>query len=398
MIALVRLSDRRYMEINDTFVNILGYSQQEVINELSNNFELWVDAEEHARVHQEIDRMGTVRNLEVYWRYKSGEIRVGRYSADVIVVEGEKCLLMSWHDITDIKNAEALLRQDKEQLESKVAQRTHELTAMNQELRAVNEELNDMLVTIKKTQEQLVQSEKMASLGSLVAGIAHEVNTPLGISVTAISHLQQLTKDIITTYESNALKAQALADFFADCLEAVEMVTLNLNRAAQLIKSFKQVSTDQSSEVRRIFNVKSYLDEVLLSLRPKLKKTNLMIKISCDEELQIDSIPGVFSQIISNLVMNSLIHAYELGDEGKITITIWKDQERLYMTYADDGRGMEPELLSKIFDPFFTTKRGTGSGLGLYILYNIICQRLAGTIECSSQPGQGTTFTICWPL
>lgn len=184
-----------------------------------------------------------------------------------------------------------------------------------------------------------------------------------------------------------------------NCIEdnqvAVKIILSNLERAALLIKSFKQVSTDLSYESQRVFNIKDYLEEILVSIQPKLKKTKLAVKVRCDDDLVINSYPGAFSQIMTNLIMNTIMHAYEPGESGNILIEVKKDDQEITLLYSDNGRGMEKEVQGKIFDPFFTTRRGSGgTGLGLYIVYNIVNQQFHGSITCNSLPGKGAAFTI----
>jgi len=208
-----------------------------------------------------------------------------------------------------------------------------------------------------------------------------------------------VTKDFVDLYAAGDLKRRDLSNYLADSEEALSIIFSNLERASQLIRSFKQVSADQSSEARRIFNIKQYLNEILLSLHPKIKRTQHKIIVQCDETLQIDSFPGAFGQIITNLIMNSLIHAYDPDQGGKLTITILEDADTVSLIYSDDGKGMSKEVVSQIFNPFFTTNRGMGgTGLGLYILYNLVKQHFNGTIECESQLGKGTKFIISIPV
>jgi len=326
------------------------------------------------------------------WAFVSGQ-----------AVWDEQCVPLrvvgSISDITQRKIAEEALHQVHEQLEIKVERRTKDLLAMNEELQSVNKQLQFTLENLQLTQAQLVHAEKMASLGSLVAGIAHEINTPVGVGVTATSHLQKVTKDFVDLYAAGDLKRRDLSNYLADSEEALSIIFSNLERASQLIRSFKQVSADQSSEARRIFNIKQYLNEILLSLHPKIKRTQHKIIVQCDETLQIDSFPGAFGQIITNLIMNSLIHAYDPDQGGKLTITILEDADTISLIYSDDGKGMSKEVVSQIFNPFFTTNRGMGgTGLGLYILYNLVKQQFNGTIECESQLGKGTKFIIGIPV
>ncbi|RAV20627.1 sensor histidine kinase [Paenibacillus contaminans] len=261
------------------------------------------------------------------------------------------------------------------------------------------EQLQNALETLQTTQKQLVQSEKMVALGGLVAGIAHEINTPLGIGVTAISYMDQRTKDIISLYAQNKMKKSDLDAYLQTADETTSIIMSNLLRASELIRSFKQVSVDQSSEAKRRFKLKSYIEEVLLSLNPRLKKTKLCVTVVCPQgDFEVDGYPGAISQIVTNLVMNSTIHAYEPDQIGTIRIDIQKLEGLLRISYSDDGKGMSAETAGKIFDPFFTTNRGGGgTGLGMNVVYNIVTQTFGGTIRCESELGKGTSFIIDIP-
>ncbi len=398
VIGLVRVADGAFMEVNDAFSSQLGYSPQDVIGRNSQEFSLWARPNEREEIQILYRAAGKVFNKEVLWRRKDGELRTGILSAEVTGIGGEQYILFVWHDISERKLAEEALRHVNEELESKVEVRTQDLLAMNQELSAVNQELEQTVDSLRRTQIQLLQSEKLASLGSLVAGIAHEINTPVGIGVTASSHLQKMTRDFLQLYEAGGMKRQDLVHFLEDAEEASTIVYTNLERASRLIRSFKQVSADQSSEERRRFKVRQYMDEILLSMLPKLKKTAHRIQLNCPEELTIDGYPGAFSQVITNLVMNSLLHAYGGGQAGVISIDIQADGPDIHLRYADDGVGMEAAVVEKIFDPFFTTRRGEGgTGLGMHIIQNIVTQQFGGSIRCNSQPGQGTEFIIRFP-
>jgi signal transduction histidine kinase len=259
-------------------------------------------------------------------------------------------------------------------------------------------ELSQALDNLKATQTKLVESEKMASLGGLVAGVAHEINTPVGISITAASLLADKTTEFYETFKSGQMKRSQLEKFLDTAMQSSSMVLSNLNRAADLIQSFKQVAVDQSSEEQRTFNLKQYLWENLIPLRPKLRTTHHQVEIKGDEAIALNTYPGALSQIITNLVMNSLTHAYSPEDAGHLVFDFKQEAEQIIFEYADDGKGIPKEHLSKIFDPFFTTKRGQGgSGLGLHIVYNLVTQKLNGTIECESQVGVGTKFIIKLP-
>ena len=294
--------------------------------------------------------------------------------------------LLSSQVAISIENAQLYtnLQHFNENLEQLVEQRTTELS----------QALDDLKVTQKK----LVESEKMASLGGLVAGVAHEINTPVGIGITAASMLADKITEFFETYKSGQMKRSQLEKFLDTAMQSSSMVLSNLNRAADLIQSFKQIAVDQSSEEQRTFNLKQYLSEVLISLKPTLRTTHHQVEIKGDEAIVLHSYPGALSQIITNLIMNSLTHAYSLEDAGHLVFDFKQKGEQIIFEYADDGKGIPKENLSKIFDPFFTTKRGQGgSGLGLHIVYNLVTQKLNATIECESQVGVGTKFIIKLP-
>jgi signal transduction histidine kinase len=305
---------------------------------------------------------------------------------EIVFIEGSNL------DISRRKEAEETVRRLNEELEARVAVRTYQLEVANNELK-------ETLGRLRSAQHHLVQSEKMAALGGLVAGVAHEINTPVGIAVTAASHLEQKTRELLLVFNEGAITRGGLADYLGVCLESSGMVLSNLRRAADLIRGFKQVAVDQSSEVRRAFKLGEYIQEVLLSLRPKLKKTKHMVEVRCEKGLVVDSYPGALSQIVTNLVMNSLIHAYGEGEAGHLLLTARAVGDNLELTYSDDGRGISKENLPHIFEPFFTTSRHKGgTGLGLHILFNIVTQTLDGSITCDSEIGKGTVFTIVFPL
>lgn len=294
-------------------------------------------------------------------------------------------------EITERKRAENEVRRLNVELEHLVEERTQQYVK-------ANKSLQESLENLKLTQNQLVQSEKMASLGNLVAGVAHEINTPLGVGVTAASFLEDKTRRFIKSNPESDLPDD-LRKYLEITSEATSMISTNLNRAADLINSFKQVAVDRSSKKRRRFNFGENIKELLTSLKPHIKRTNHIINVNCPEGLIIDNYPGVFSQIFTNLIMNSLIHGFDNIENGEITFNISQDKD-LIIEYIDDGVGMEPETLSKIYDPFFTTKRNTkgGTGLGMHIVYNLIVQSMGGKIECLSKPGEGTKFIIQTPF
>src|SRR5450830_1975995 len=258
---------------------------------------------------------------------------------------------------------------------------------------------NSELTRLKEAHSELVRQEKLASLGRLVAGVAHEINTPLGICVTATSHLVQELKLTREDLDGGQLDEDGLRQFFDIIDQTLRIMTTNTQRAAALVRSFKQVAVDQSSDNIRSFRLKNYLDEVLLSLQPKLKGKPVKVAVQCEPDINMESFPGAVSQIVTNMVVNSLVHGFVEGEPGKIRISVRTAGEMLELDYSDDGMGMDNATLGQLFDPFFTTKRGSGgSGLGAHILYNLVTGPLGGTVKVVSAPGMGLHYKIRFPL
>ncbi len=294
--------------------------------------------------------------------------------------------------INKVQAAEQEIRQLNQSLEQKINERTVALKSSNQDL------LNT-LETLHQYQSQIVETEKMASLGQMVAGVAHEVNTPIGLGVTASTLMQDKLADIQKSFDEKKLTSSQLAKFLTDSKENLGIIYRNLERAASLIRSFKQVAVDQSNENRRQFNMLQLMNEVLLSLRPNLKKTQHEVVIDCDPKLDIDSKPGPVNQILINLIMNSLIHAFEHIEHGTITITVRVELNRCFINYRDNGAGVPEHIKKRIFDPFVTTKRGEGgSGLGMHLVYNLVTQALNGKISLESTLGNGVDIQIDFPV
>ncbi|RZQ53671.1 ATP-binding protein [Pseudoalteromonas phenolica] len=293
------------------------------------------------------------------------------------------------------------LQQQKYELEKQKLTLTEEIDLRRQteqELLTKQKELERYLDELNMAQERLVGSEKMAALGGLVAGITHDINTPVGIGVTATSFLQERLEQIEAAYKDKTLSPKALEEFINDAKQSTSLLTTNLDRASELVASFKQIAVDQASEAVRNINLKQYLAEVIRSLHPKLKKTKHAINIECPEDLQLNLPAGAISQIFTNLIMNSLIHGFEGIDQGEINIEIKNDNEDVVIHYKDNGRGVSQTQLEKLFDPFFTTKRDQGgSGLGTHITLNLVKQTLNGEIEVNSEEGKGLSYLIRFP-
>ena len=259
--------------------------------------------------------------------------------------------------------------------------------------------LTKTLAHLNETQEQLVQSEKMASLGRLVAGVAHEINTPLSIAITANSLVLDDTRDIKDKIGSASLSKSRMDSHIDTVEESLLMSESALDRVRNLLVNFKLVAADQIISEQREINLAKYIDEVMSTLSVEMKKRNITYHCNASDSMRITTIPGVFSQVLSNLVMNSLIHGFDNIQAGDITITLTQAAEQgVAISYSDSGKGMDEHTLKNIFEPFFTTKRGLGSmGLGMNIVYNLVNKQLKGVIEASSEQGVGTLIKITLP-
>ncbi len=331
---------------------------------------------------------------QVYdWRHRrpdgsefDAEVHLTRFGP-----EDSPLLLASLFDVTERKAATAALQRMNEALESRVAERTHDLAASNAELSATVEQL-------RRAQVELVRSERLASLGSLVAGVAHELNTPLGSALLVATTLGDGIEELRRKLESGELKRSTLDTFLEQQAEAQALIVRNARRAAELIGRFKQVAVDQTSEQRRRFDLAEVVDEIIGTLQPRLRKTPHHVVVDIAPGITMDSFPGPLGQVVTNLVMNALLHG--LGDRpGHVRVVAeGRNGEHVALSVSDDGVGIPPEHLSRIFDPFFTTKLGEGgSGLGLHIVYSLVQRSLGGRIDVESIPGGGARFTVVIP-
>lgn len=294
------------------------------------------------------------------------------------------------------------LEQQKDELianQRELRQENENRQYIEDELRKKNSELANSMGNLQLTKDQLVESERMASLGGLVAGITHDVNTPLGVGVTAASFLQERLNNLKTSFEEKSLTTKNMENFINEAEQTANLLLTNLNRASELIASFKQVAVDQTSETEREINLNDYIRDIIKSLKPSFKHNNHEIVVSCPEDLYIRCAPGAIAQIVTNMIVNSLVHGFEDTNDGKITLDVSTDNNTIEMRYRDNGKGLSNDDLDKLFDAFFTTKRGEGgSGLGTHIMYNLVTQSLSGHIEAQSKPGDGLQYTIRFPM
>lgn len=312
-----------------------------------------------------------------HWREE--EVSFVHYAADLIV------RMLEAHDR---QVAEEGLRNFNEVLDERVRHRT--------------QELEEALETLRVAQDELVRSEKLASLGGLVAGVAHEINTPLGVALTSVTHLQDAVDQFGRIYESGKIKRSDLEEFFEVSKETALLVHRNLDRAAHLIRSFRMVAVDQAMEDKRTLMLGQYVGEIVDSLKPTLRKKGVLVTLDCKKDVQIKTVPGDLAHILTNLIMNAAQHAFKgrNAPASKLVRTsVRKRGGYIYIDVADNGIGIAPEIKDKVYEPFFTTARAEGgSGLGLNIVYNTVYQKLRGKIEIEENEGGGTLFKIRFPI
>ena len=268
------------------------------------------------------------------------------------------------------------------------------------ELRTAKEKAESALLELNTAQQNLIDAERLAALGGLVAGVAHEVNNPIGISLTVASSFARRTEMFETDLRSEgALRRSQLEDFVRASRDASQQLVANLHRAGELIQSFKQVAADRSHAERRQFSLSEATDQIIASLRPVLKRAPIELTVDVPEGLLINGYPGSYGQILTNLFLNAVNHAFAGGRSGTISISARaRGHDDIEINFTDNGAGMTPDVQRQAFDPFFTTRRNEGgTGLGLHIVYNIVTQQLGGRMMLESRPGQGTTFRFIMP-
>jgi two-component system autoinducer 2 sensor kinase/phosphatase LuxQ len=300
-------------------------------------------------------------------------------------------VLGSYDEISELKQVQFELQQAKDELEDRVKKRTEDLETSNTKLAQA-------LIELKQAQKHLIESEKMAALGNLVAGVAHEVNTPLGVSVTTASYLSDMVSSLQAEFSAGELGEAAFVQFCTDAKSSSQILLDNLSRASSLIKNFKQVAVDQSHDQPRIVNAYDYVTGILSTLSPVLKNKNVELIVDIDNLIKVTIFPGAFAQIITNMTENAIKHAFIENKHRVFQIQCTQDKKDLTIRFIDNGVGISEYLKGKMFDPFFTTKRNKGgSGLGLSIVYNIVIQQFGGKINCISEVGSGTEFVIELP-
>jgi len=367
--------------VNPAFCRILDFQPEELIG--TQITEYLGDLNILNVCMAEVELHGHCNDQETIFKRKDGSVVHISKNVQAIVDENGNCseILISIRDLTDLH------------------QLNKELEKSKLELEANNKNLEDIISDLRNTQQQLIESEKLASLGGLVAGIAHEINTPLGISVTSATSMHEELDLLQKKFSDHTLKKTELESFFSQANQACTILNTNLHRASDLVRSFKQVAVDQTIDEIRNIDLCEYLDEVLISIGPSFKHSHVDVVSECHEKINFKTHPGALYQIISNLTINSMTHAYNSESIGKIDIKAHQENDNIVIEYSDDGKGISEENLKNIFTPFFTTARGSGgSGLGLSIVYNLVTGTLKGKIKVNSTEGKGTQFKIVLPI
>jgi PAS domain S-box-containing protein len=390
MIVADMSGDGRFIRANDAIVEIFGYPRDELLTYAGKTLMVWKSPENRKQFIAQLHASAHA-HLEAWMRRKDGTEFLANLSARLVEMSGQCYVIWVVENITEYHRIEQEVRELNAHLEARVQLRTGQLSAANAELSTTIEHL-------KIAQGELVRTEKLASLGSLVAGVAHELNTPIGNSVMAVSTMRNALR-LFREESANGLKRSVL-DGFVEAVDTGSTITeRNLARAADLISSFKQVAADQTSSQRRSFKLDEVIREIALTLGPTLRHSVAQLSVDIPPDIEMDSYPGPLGQIVTNLIINATVHAFGGRTQGSITVQAAADKEGVRLRIDDDGVGIPPDLLPRIFDPFVTTRMGSGgTGLGLHIAHNIAVQVLGGTISVSSPGDGGTRFELNIPL
>jgi PAS domain S-box-containing protein len=389
-LALMRQADGVYLDVNRALAYELGASAEEMIDQDSGRMEFYADPAERQKLFDLLARDGHVDDYDVRLQKIDGSIIDCQVHLRILHMD-EPCILSAIIDISALRSAQRKVEELNLSLEQRVVERTRALADANHELESALERL-------QRTHLELVQSEKLAALGSLVAGIAHELNTPIGNSLMVASTLRDLGKDFRQRM-AEGLKRSTLENFVGETESAADILVRNLIVAGELITSFKQVAVDQTSSQRRNFMLREVVREIVVTMQPMFRKTPFVIEEDIPEHIWLDSYPGPFGQVVTNLLGNTLLHAFDGRKRGIVRLTAELDNDFVIFRCTDDGVGISAANLHKIFDPFFTTKLGRqGTGLGLNIVHNIVTGVLGGEINVDSEPDYGTSFTLRMPL
>jgi PAS domain S-box-containing protein len=377
--AMINVKDRnlRYVLMNRYMAGILGVEPSEAIGRTTNDL---------------MSRYGAKKTEEYDQRVLKTKGELGFYEEEYLDSGGH---LRQW-----LVNKLPLLDANGE-IETivTVALDIGERKRSEQEMRKARDSAETALRNLRETQASLIEAEKLAALGRLVAGVAHEVNNPVGISLTVASALERKTANFTAEVERGDLRRSSLNDFLATSRDASSQLVANLNRAAELIQSFKQVAADRNYSDQRAFDLADLTEQVVMSLRPGLRKHNLVLNVECQPNLSMNSYPGPYGQVLTNLFLNAVAHAFPDGRAGVVEIQARASgKDDVEIIFSDNGCGMSLDVRRRAFDPFFTTRRDQGgTGLGLHIVYSIVTNRLGGRLDLDTEPGRGTRIRIMLP-
>lgn len=375
-------------EVNKGFCNLFSFNKSDIIGK---NIFNYIPDNQKERIKAAIERSED-HHYEGEVVLDNGITKYFEVVGAAHSYKGESVRIIGIRDITEKKQSEKLKEEFLKTLENKVEERTRSLNEKN-------DKLTQTLKVLEATQKQLSQKEKMAALGSLVFGISHEVNTPLGICITAASHLASETAKITDLTTDQKLKKSDFKQFLKTTNESSRLITTNLQKTADLIQQFKKISVDSTSENLCQFNLKEHIDLILLAYHEKVFHNGHQFHLDCSPDLILNSYPSSYTQIFTHLIDNTLVHGFSELKNREIFIVIKVIEHKLVIHYSDNGKGIQPGEAGKVFDPFFTTKRNIGyTGLGLHIIANIIALKLSGTIECIRNQEEGVSFLISVPL
>jgi PAS domain S-box-containing protein len=392
-LCLMRMDTGIFVDVNISWLTQFGFTRDEVIGHTTIDLQIWVDLADRAKVLDAIKQTQLLESLEVPNRTKDGRILTTLISGRPLELRGERLFIFSNVDVTHQRQVEQEIRDINQELEMRVRSRTVNLEHANAELAKAMD-------TLMRTKSELVRSEKLAALGSLVAGIAHELNTPIGNAVTVNSTLEDQTLHVQRSLQLGNLRRSAISEYLDNMVSGTNLMTRNLDIARDLVVNFKQVAADQASNQRRRFDLRETLESIIATVTPMFKKTGHTLLCELQDDILMDSYPGPLGQVVTNFVSNAMTHAFEGREGGRMILRTYKiDKTHVEISFADNGTGIEDRNLGRVFDPFFTTKMGKGgSGLGLNIVYNIVTGVLGGKIHLESSLGVGTTFVMRLPL
>lgn len=383
-ITLIDLDSRRYLDVNPAFCRATGLSREQAVSHTLSELGIASDTERNDAMKARLLADGGL-DIDLSQAIgPDGRPRWVMFSSRLISIGGRPAAMSVSIDITRQKEVEQELQELNASLESRIDARTRELL--------------EALDTLTRAQEELVRAEKLAALGSLVAGIAHELNTPIGNAVMMASTLADQQRDFARTLEQG-LTRSALQNFTDTVAEGSDILLRNLRRAAELIASFKQVAVDQSSYQRRQFSLDEVVQEIALALSPSLRHADVTLQVEIEPGVLLDSYPGPLGQVLMNLINNAAVHAFGDRPQGRVVVSGRAlAPDRVEISVSDNGCGIPAAVQDRIFDPFFTTRLGQGgSGLGLHITYNLVTSLLGGSIRVHSSVGSGTRFDIELP-